>query len=121
MAVDCFLKIDGVPGESADEKHKDWIEVLSFSHGVAATSSAASRLPTGKIRHQDFTVVKAVDKASPLLVHRLSSSAQGGKGLPLEEVIFNYGTITWRHTETDHKTGKPKGQVMYMDTMHQEA
>ena len=26
MAFDCFLKIEGVPGESTDDKHKDWIE-----------------------------------------------------------------------------------------------
>jgi len=26
--ADCFLKIDGVPGESTDEGHADWIEVI---------------------------------------------------------------------------------------------
>jgi len=35
MAGDCFLKIDGIPGESTDDKHKDWIEVMSYSHGVS--------------------------------------------------------------------------------------
>jgi bacteriocin-like protein len=32
-AYDAFLKIDGIPGESTDDKHKDWIEILSFNHG----------------------------------------------------------------------------------------
>jgi len=32
MAVDVFLKIDGIPGESTDDKHKEWIEILSYSH-----------------------------------------------------------------------------------------
>ena len=27
MAFDAFLKIDGIPGESSDEKHADWIEI----------------------------------------------------------------------------------------------
>jgi hypothetical protein len=27
-----FLKIDGIKGESTDNGHKDWIELLSFSH-----------------------------------------------------------------------------------------
>jgi len=27
-AYDAFLKIDGIPGESTDDKHKDWIEIL---------------------------------------------------------------------------------------------
>ena len=34
----CFLKIEGVPGESTDEGHADWIEVMSFSHGVSQTA-----------------------------------------------------------------------------------
>ena len=29
MAFDAFLKVDGIPGESTDDKHKDWIEILS--------------------------------------------------------------------------------------------
>ena len=33
-AYDAFLKIDGIPGESTDDKHKDWIEILSFNHST---------------------------------------------------------------------------------------
>ena len=33
MAVDYFLKLDGIQGESADEKHKDEIQLMSFSWG----------------------------------------------------------------------------------------
>ena len=45
MAVDYFLKIDGIDGESQDDKHKDWIEVLSFSWGPpgAGRSTTTSR------------------------------------------------------------------------------
>jgi type VI secretion system Hcp family effector len=71
MAVDCFLKIEGVKGESTDAKHKDWIEVLSYSHGVAqmvsgdrSTGGAASG---ERCDHQDFSVVKSLDIASPTL------------------------------------------------------
>jgi len=42
---------------------------------------------------------------------RPGGSAQGGENLPLEEVSFNYGKIEWTYTETDHRTGKPKGDV----------
>jgi type VI secretion system secreted protein Hcp len=38
-------------------------------------------------------------------------SSQGDGKLPLEEVSFSYGTIEWTYTETDHKTGKPKGDI----------
>ena len=71
MAFDCFLKIDGVPGESTDDKHKDWIELLSYSHGVSqpssgSVSSGGSR-SAERCDHADFSIVKTLDKASPKL------------------------------------------------------
>ena len=39
MALDGFIKIDGIPGESSDEKYADWIEILSFGTGVRQTVS----------------------------------------------------------------------------------
>ena len=33
-AVDFFLKIDDIPGESTDDDHKGWIEITSFSHAI---------------------------------------------------------------------------------------
>jgi type VI secretion system secreted protein Hcp len=71
MAFDCFLKIDGIPGESSDDKHKEWIELLSYSHGLSQTGSGS--VSSGGARsaercdHQDFSVVKTLDKASPKL------------------------------------------------------
>lgn len=71
MAYDTFVKIDGVPGESTDDKHKDWIEVLSFNHGitqpVSATASSAGGASAERCDHQDFSIVKYLDKASPKL------------------------------------------------------
>ena len=71
MAFDAFLKIDGVPGESTDDKHKNWIEILSFSHGVSQSSSGSASSGGGRSAercdHQDFSIVKTLDKASPKL------------------------------------------------------
>lgn len=70
MAVDMFLKISGVPGESADSKHKNEIDVLSFSWGISNTSkqSAPGRVsPARKPALQDFSIVKYVDGSSPSL------------------------------------------------------
>ena len=30
--LDAFIKIEGCPGESTDDKHRDWIELVSYSH-----------------------------------------------------------------------------------------
>ena len=82
MAFDCFLKIEGVPGESTDDKHSDWIELLSFSHGVSQTSSGAASSGGGRSAercdHQDFSVVKTLDKASP----KLNLFCCNGKHIP---------------------------------------
>lgn len=71
MAFDAFLKIDGIPGESTDDKHKDWIEILSFNHGMAqpssATDSSAGGGTTERVNMSDYSVVKHLDKASPKL------------------------------------------------------
>lgn len=153
MAFDAFLKIDGIPGESTDDKHKDWIEVLSFSHGLSQPTSGSVSSGGGRTsercEHAPYSIVKALDKASPKIAlsccngnhiseikielcraggdkqkymeYKMSDvivssvrpggSSQGGETLPLEEVAFSYGKIEWTYTETDHKTGKPKGNV----------
>ena len=150
MPGDAFLQINGIPGESTDEKHKDWIEILSYSHGVsqsgAGSRSTGGAATSGRCNHQDFSVVKALDKASPALnlfcskgdhidkitlelcratgdkqpymIYKLVDSVissvsvgGGGGGIPTESVTFNYGAIYWTYMETDHKTGKKKGEI----------
>jgi type VI secretion system secreted protein Hcp len=69
-AVDYFLKIDGIEGESQDAKHKGEIELHSFSLGAQQTGTHASGGGggAGKVRMQDFHITKKVDKASPKLM-----------------------------------------------------
>ena len=69
--ADYFLRVDGIPGESADTKHKGEIEVLSWSWGE--TNEAPPRGPgggvgAGKVEMSDLTVVTSFSKASPQLL-----------------------------------------------------
>jgi len=68
-AVDYFLKIDGIPGEAADSKHKDEINLLSFSFGVsqAGTMVFGGGGGAGKAAFQDFHFMMNVNKATPKL------------------------------------------------------
>lgn len=68
MAIDMYMKIEGIDGESTDDKHRKWIELRSFSWGVSQPASIASSTggrTAGRADFQDFTVTKLVDMASP--------------------------------------------------------
>jgi type VI secretion system secreted protein Hcp len=68
MAVDYFLKLDGIPGESTDAKHKDEIDVLAFSWGVSQGSTGpGGGGGAGKAVFEDLLVVARTSKASPKL------------------------------------------------------
>ena len=81
MAFDAFLKIDGIPGESTDDKHKDWIEIQSFNFGMeqpsSATDSSAGGGTTERVNLDDLSIVKHLDKASP----KIYESCCNGKHL----------------------------------------
>ena len=68
-SVDYFLKIDGIDGESTDDRHKGEIEILSFSWGetTAGTMTRGGGGGAGKVSMQDFHFTMAMNKASPKL------------------------------------------------------
>nr|VFJ65138.1 MAG: type VI secretion system secreted protein Hcp [Candidatus Kentron sp. DK]VFJ67510.1 MAG: type VI secretion system secreted protein Hcp [Candidatus Kentron sp. DK] len=70
MSGDVFLKIEGVTGESQDEKHKDEIDVLGWSWGLMQTGTmhVGSGGGAGKAMVQDISITKFVDKSSPELL-----------------------------------------------------
>ena len=34
MAIDAYIQIEGIPGESLDDKHRNWIEILGYNFGT---------------------------------------------------------------------------------------
>ncbi len=62
-----FLKLDGIAGESTDAKHKDELELVSFSWGVTQAVSGASGRGAGKAQVKQFEFLVRVSKASPAL------------------------------------------------------
>ena len=69
MAVDYFLKLDGIDGESKDSKHSGEIDLESFSWGETQTGSHGfgGGGGAGKVQMQDFHFVMKNCKASPKL------------------------------------------------------
>ena len=77
MASDIFAKLGDIKGESLDDKHKNEIEVLSFSWGVTNAGSMASGggAGAGKATFQDLSIVHRIDKASPVLMQACATGA----------------------------------------------
>jgi type VI secretion system secreted protein Hcp len=77
MASDIFAKLGDIKGESVDAKHKDEIEVLSFSWGLtnSGATTAGGGGGAGKATFQDLSIVHKIDKASPLLMQACATGA----------------------------------------------
>lgn len=75
MAADIFFKIGDIKGESADDKHKDEIDVLSWQWGVsnAGTMGVGGGGGSGKANFSDLTFMHSVDKASPNLMMKCAT------------------------------------------------
>jgi len=82
MAGDMFLMLDGIKGESADDKHKGEIDIESFSWGLSQSGSGSrgSGMGTGKVDIADITFQKHVDKASPTLMLACANGKHITKG-----------------------------------------
>ena len=74
-AVDMFLRIDGIKGESSDPKHRDEVDILAWSWGASNSGSAhmGGVGGSGKVNVQDISITKYIDKASPLLMKAVCS------------------------------------------------
>jgi type VI secretion system secreted protein Hcp len=70
MASDYLLELDGIKGESRDDKHKDTLEIESFSWGATNQGSFASGGGggAGKVSFQDIHFTTRVNKSSPILM-----------------------------------------------------
>lgn len=75
MAADFLLEIEGIKGESSDSKHKDTIEIESFSWGMSNGGSAAGGggAGAGKVSMQDLHCTTKVNKACPVLAVHCAS------------------------------------------------
>ena len=84
-AVDIFGKFTGIDGESTNDAHKNWIDVLSYSFGASNPASFASGSggAQGKVDFSDFHFMKSVDKSSPALLFNLAS------GKHFQEALFD--------------------------------
>jgi type VI secretion system secreted protein Hcp len=129
-AVDYFLKIDGIDGESQDSKHKGEIELQSFSFGGSQSGTAAygggggagkaspklflSCCNGGPIKTATLVARKAGKDQqeylkitmSDLLVSSYQSGGSAGDVIPTDQVSINFSKI-----EIEYKEQKGDGSL----------
>jgi type VI secretion system secreted protein Hcp len=76
----CYMKIEGVKGESQDSRHKDWIEIESYSPTTFRSTTSVAGQPPARAKDTpgSLTIVKAIDSASPHLARVMAE----GKHIP---------------------------------------
>lgn len=88
MAIDVYLYIDGIKGESNDDRHKDWIECKSVSWSVdqpkSATASTGGGHTAERCEHSDIVISKLADLSSPILLQTCAA----GKTIPRAKFEF---------------------------------
>ena len=82
MAVDAYLQIDGIKGESQDSAHRDWIECLNVHFGVdqprSPVTSTSGGHTSARADFDDVVVSKLTDLSTPLLLQHCAM----GKTIP---------------------------------------
>jgi type VI secretion system secreted protein Hcp len=108
-----FFKVKGakhgpINGEAQDDKHKNEIEVLSWSWGMQGKPSLGGGSASGKATIRELRIVKHVDKASTALMGALRTNE-----------VIKEGILTLRKTGTSKveylKITIQDGRVMSLD------
>jgi type VI secretion system secreted protein Hcp len=72
MALEAFLKIEGIPGESRKQGHADEIDIFSFSFGASNPTTVGKGTGAGasQVNISSFNIMKATDLSSTALFLR---------------------------------------------------
>jgi type VI secretion system secreted protein Hcp len=119
MAVDMFLQLDGIKGESGDKTHKGEIDVLAWSWGLSnsGTFHQGQGGGAGKANFQDISITKYVDKASADLLYACASGKHVAKGKmtvrkagdnPLEYLTYEFESILVSSVSTGGSGGEER-------------
>jgi type VI secretion system secreted protein Hcp len=82
MAIDMFLDLPEIPGESQKDGHEGQWDLLSYSEGVVQQGSfdiGGKGGGSGKAEFQDISLVKYVDKASPMVFQACAAGTHFSK------------------------------------------
>ena len=119
MAVDMFLKMGTIKGESKDATHKEEIDVLAWSWGASqsGTTHSGPGGGAGKVNVQDLSFTHYVDKASHLLLGACAKGTHFDEALltvrkagdkPLEYIKITMNTVIVTSVSTGGSGGEDR-------------
>lgn len=89
MAIDVYVNLKDIKGESTDKEHEGWLEAINWSFGMeqpaSATASNAGGGTAERVQYDTFNFTQLINLASPKIYEFCSQ----GKHIP-EVVIQMY-------------------------------
>lgn len=78
-----YVKFEGINGESEDQGHRNWSDLLSFGQGqfIASPATGSVRVE-GRLQFEDVVLTKQLDKSSP----KLAEAVCNGRVFPTVDV-----------------------------------
>lgn len=119
-AVDMFLKLDKIEGESQDPTHSKEIDVLAWTWGASnsGTTHTGAGGGSGKANVQDLSFTKYIDKSSPTLLLKamkgdlissgLLTIRKAGSKVPLEYIKLELKDILVTSVSTGGSGGEDR-------------
>ena len=119
MAVDMFIKIGDIEGESKDKGHPNDIDVLAWSWGLSNSGSAhmGGGAGSGKASVQDLSFTKYVDASSNALIDAACTGqhypeaklvVRKAGGTPLEYIVITLSEVLVTSVSTGGSGGEDR-------------
>jgi type VI secretion system secreted protein Hcp len=119
MAVDMFMKLDGIQGEAQDAVHKNEIDVLAWSWGASNSGSAhqGGGAGSGKANFQDLSFTKYIDLSSTSLMQACATGKHVANATltvrkagtnPLEYLVINMTEVLISNISTGGSGGEDR-------------
>jgi type VI secretion system secreted protein Hcp len=119
MAVDMFMKIGDIKGESTDKTHKDTIDVLAWSWGMSnsGTTHMGGGGGAGKVNVQDLSFTKYIDASSNALMKaccegkhydEATLTVRKAGGTPLEYIVLKLEEVMVTSVSTGGSGGEDR-------------
>jgi len=116
MAMDMFLTIEPIKGESRDKTYKDKIDVLAWSWGMSNSGSAhaGGGMGAGKVNVHDMSITKHTDAATPDLMKSCCNGKHFGEAKlivrkagekPLEYLVVTMSDVIVTSVQTGGSSG----------------